>query len=129
MAENALTRRVSKLARISCLSGGLLALLGCQICPEPGLPPAWPDCPECPKPQPPSSKGILMPRIIPAHTPVVIVVCDKVSDIEVYADEHRLGYLGDNFASGCKQLVQPGFNQLGDRLITVGEFSAVLSVF
>lgn len=73
--------------------------------------------------------GIYAPDAVPLKTPVVIVLCGKSFTREVYADEYKLGLLGDNRYSGCKQLVQPGFNTPGKRVIKIGNLEHVLDVF
>lgn len=94
--------------------------------------------PELPSPSPstfpiPTSEpirfGIYAPAQIPVNTPVVIVFCGKTFAKEVFADTYRLGYLGHNRASGCLQLVQPGFNTPGKRVIKIGNLEHSIEVF
>lgn len=73
--------------------------------------------------------GIYAPSATPLHTPFVIAFCGKTFANEVFVGKYRLGYLGDNRQSGCRQLVIPGFNTAGKRVIKIGNLRHEIDVF
>lgn len=89
---------------------------------------------ETPKPSPSSSPEpvpeivpevipvLLAPRYAPTHSPVTISLClPYVAGTQLVVDNSvPLGTFGENRASGCMQIVYPGFNTAGVRMLSVG---------
>lgn len=113
------------------LAGLLTSMsLSCDLEPVEPVEPAPSPSPLLPIPTSgPIRFGIYAPPAVPAHSPFVIVFCGKSHANEVFADDYRLGYLGQNRKSGCSQLVHPGFNTIGNRVLRVGNVTKSLEVF
>ena len=73
--------------------------------------------------------GIYAPAAVPTFASFSVIFCGKTFANEVFIDDFRIGYLGDNRKSGCLQLIIPGLNTPGRRVIKVGTVSQSIDVF
>lgn len=95
----------------------MIPLLGCV----PYAPPVEPTPTASPSPDPtPEPVPVLFgPTHVPAKAVAVFYLCESYKPGTILlADKFPLGNFADNRESGCMQLVYPGFNQPGTRVLS-----------